>query len=145
MAKAKEAVKAPALELNVNFGNLNVGVDTCRIGVSVDRKQITPAKADSQLCGKRLIGSIVTNAGNANAEQPAMFEAGETVAAAFDVKSFNTKRKSISFGLTFALGSVDINKATHFASRSGKLIVNEMTEIPEEEKGKDEHEDEEDE
>lgn len=70
-----------------------------------------------------------------------MFEAGDTVDAAFDVKSFNVKRKSLSFGLTFSLGSIDINKVAHFASRAGKLIVNETTDIPDEEKGSNDEED----
>ncbi len=140
MAATKDKKATRVVELNVSFGNVNIGEDTVRLGITIMRKEISVAQADKHLCGKRLIGQIVAQAGEHNADQPEMFEAGETIEATFDVKSFNVKRKSISCGLTFAIASVDIIALAYFAKRGGKLIVDEIAEIPKEEEGDEEEE-----
>lgn len=138
MANDKKAARI--LELNVSFGNVNIGEDTVRIGITIPRKEISVSQADKHLCGKRLIGQIIAQAGKGGDGQGGLFEAGESLDGSFDVKSFNVKRKSLSCGLTFSIASVDINKLAYFAKRNGKLVVDEMTEIPEEDEGGDEEE-----
>src|SRR6185503_17750984 len=108
------AKKAKLLELDVSFGDVSIGENTGRLGVTIQRKSLTPAQADKHLCGKRLTGRIIWDAGQADS-QPAMFEAGDSFEASFDVKSLSLKPKSISCGLTFMLQSVDLNALAHFA------------------------------
>jgi hypothetical protein len=50
-----------------------------------------------------------------------------------DVKSIGVGVKNISFGLTFALESVDVETLAHFAKREGIVTVLEAEDIPEDE------------
>lgn len=130
------AKKAKLLELDVSFGDVSIGENTGRLGVIIQRKGLTPAAADKHLCGKRLTGRVISDAGNNNGDQPAMFEAGESIDAVFDVKSISLKPKTIGCGLTFMLESVDINALAHFAQRSGKLQIDELEALPEKSPGR---------
>jgi len=130
------AKKAKLLELDVSFGDVSIGENTGRLGVTMQRKGLTPAQADKHLCGKRLTGRVISDAGNSNGDQPAMFEAGESIDAVFDVKAISLKPKSISCGLTFMLQSVDINALAHFAQRSGKLQIDQLEDLLESKPGR---------
>lgn len=130
MAKKAEAI----LEIPVAYGNVNIGMETCRLGIKVERSKLSISAADRNLCGKRLVGTVLARAGEAQAEQgslPSMEDADVSFQAAFDVKSFGVTRKNISAGLTFALASVDVEKLSHFAGRNGTFTVTEIAEIPE--------------
>lgn len=139
MAKAKEK-KAPTagtvLTLPVQYGNVSIGELTASITASVDRKHLSLAQADRTLCGKRLAGKITAMPGNDNPEQDSMpgMESEEELSSVFDTRSFRATPKAISFGLSFKLESVDVTTLANFAKRAGKLIVTEVTAIPEDEK-----------
>src|SRR5690606_6220284 len=65
------------------------------------------------------------------------------IQTAFDVKGFRVGAASFSTGLTFAKQEVDISEAARFSKGSGRLIVDEIGEIPQPEKERDDHETEE--
>ncbi len=135
-AKKQPKPKAAFLELPVSFGGVSIGDKTARLGVSLERSEsLTVAQADKSLCGCRLTGKVVARIGDAVGEQDPLpgLDAGDTVLdATFDVKQLSITPTSIGFGLTFAIKGLDVGELAHFAKRSGKLIVYEVAEIPEE-------------
>jgi hypothetical protein len=125
----------PVLEIPVKYGNVNLGDETGRLGCSASRGNLTVAKADRNLVGKRLKVKIMARAGGAQSDQPSIpqAEADEHIEAVADVKSIGVGVKNISFGLTFALESVDVETLAHFAKREGIVTVLEAEDIPEDE------------
>jgi hypothetical protein len=130
---AKKKTASPALmTIPVAFGDVGVGDQIARLGVSIDRKRLTLAQAD-KLCGKRLVGSITAVAGNDNPEQeglPGMEDAGTTLDAAFDVKRIGFGPKSMSTSLSFAISSIALPVLCAFAKRAGTLEIQDITDIP---------------
>jgi hypothetical protein len=123
----------PDLTIPVAYGDVSIGEETCRIGVSIARQHLELSVADTQICGKRLIGCITCRPGNSNPDQPTMAgmeEAEAEIPGAFDVKRISFNNKFINFGLTFSIESIDIAGLAHFAKRSGNLVVTEITAIP---------------
>jgi hypothetical protein len=134
MAKKKEEY---VLELDVKYGNVNIGMDTCRLGITIERSKLSISQADRNLCGKRLVGMILARAGEAQAGQDSLpgIDADVSIDAAFDVKSFGVTRRNISAGLTFALASVNVETLSHFAGRQGTFSVTGIGDIPKEDEG----------
>jgi hypothetical protein len=132
MAKKKDE-SPPLMALDVKYGNVNIGMDTCRLGITVERAKLTITQADRNLCGKRLVGTILARAGDAQSSQDSLpgIDADVTLSAAFDVKSFGVTRKNISAGLTFAIASVNVETLSHFAGRQGTFTVTNINDIPE--------------
>lgn len=128
---AKQAATG-VLEIPVSFGTVAFQGATARVAVSALRKDLTLAKADSQLCGKRLIGRIVAQPGVDNPDQGQLFQPGENdeVPGAFDIKSFTVNKKKLSFGLTFSLEDVEREVLSEFANQVGKLVVDGISDIP---------------
>jgi hypothetical protein len=126
------------LELNAVFGNVSIGDKTARIGLTVDRLDLTLPQADRHLCEKRLIGSIFSRPPGDHPDQGTLpeMEFSTTISGAFDVKSFRVTKKHLNFGLTFAIASIDVALLAHFAERSGRLIVDDIDIIPEKEETK---------
>lgn len=122
------------LVIPVTYGDVGIGDETARIGVSVERKWLPLGKADQHLTNKRLIGAITAVPGSDNPDQQQLISDEAIVRAAFDVKGFRVTRKFITFGVTFALASVDVELLSHFAKRSGHFKVEEFTDIPKPEK-----------
>jgi len=131
MAK-KKPVPANVLELPVEYGQVSIGDKTTRIGVNVDRSELKVSDADKQLCEKRLTGRIITRPPG-NPEQGTLpgVDLETHLAGVFDVKGFSVTSDKISFGLTFALASIDVSVLAHFAKRSGRLIVEAVEALPE--------------
>ena len=132
------------LDLAVAFGNLSVGDKTARIGITVDRQNLKVLEADKHLCERRLTCKLVARPKGENPDQGRMpgFEKDndEAIDGVADVKGFSVSADHISFGLTFAIASIDIMALTHFAKRSGQFMVEGAEDIPEDEKKDDDTE-----
>lgn len=138
---AKKTQVDDVLDLIVAFGNQSAGDKTARIGVTVSRGDLSLSKAEKNFCERRLRVCIVVKANGWQPDQPAlpgMDEMSEELEleAVFDVKRLSFDGDNISFGLTGALGDLDVGKLAKFAKRTGRLIVREVAEIPEKEKSK---------
>lgn len=141
MAKTKtEAL----IDIPVQYGDLSVGETTCRIGINVARDKLSVSKADSLICGKRLSGRITAVPGNGNPDQGQLITDENVVVAAFDVKKIGFNKKTIGFGLTFAIESVDTDALFHFSKRAGRLIVDSAEALPSKDKRKKADDDEDD-
>lgn len=133
MDKKKQVEVDAVLDLAVSYGNVNIGDKTARIGITVARSVLKVTVADKQLCEKRLAGCMVAKRGNP--DQPTFngMEDDLELTVMFDVKGFNVSADHISFGLTFALKSVDVQTLAQFAKREGQLIITSIEAIPEDE------------
>lgn len=133
MAKTKTA-PAPATDIAVSYGNVSIGDETARIGVSISRGQMSLAQMDKSFCGKRLTGTILARStGQADQQSLPGADSDITITAVFDVKSFGVKRKWFSTGLTFSLGGIDAATLAGFAKREGMLRIDQIDDIPDKE------------
>lgn len=132
MAKAKERAAVAVLDLPVHYGDVSIGEDTCRVGISAERKNLSLHKADNSLCGRRLWGKIVArSSGGPDQDSLPGIDNDSEVTAVFDVKGFSVSKKFVRFGLTFALESVDVRTLSQFAKRFGRLVVTDTQDLPE--------------
>lgn len=135
--RAEPEPSGGAYQLFVTYGNLNVGDVTCRLALSVRRSQIAIATADRILCGKRLTGTILARAaGGAGQESLPGLDDDRTLSGVFDVKGFGVTKKAVTFGLTFAIESIDVSEIAHFAKREGLLTVEHVEDLPDEPKAR---------
>jgi hypothetical protein len=133
MSKKKAGYNDQLLDIVVNFGNVGVGDKSARLGVTVSRSLLTVAKAEKQFCEKRLSCCLVIAEDGAPPGQGTLGDVNGDVdlEADFDVKSIRFSSDEISFGLTGMLGSLDVGLLAKFAKKQGRLIVKDVTEIPE--------------
>jgi hypothetical protein len=122
---------ASLFEIPAIYGDVGVGDLIARLSIHIDRKRLTLAQAD-KLCGKRLVGRIVAQAGNANPEQEALpgAEAETEMAGVFDVKRFGFNPKALSTSLSFQIASIDLPTLCQFAKRAGTVYVESVEDIP---------------
>jgi hypothetical protein len=137
MAKKATEAQPQQLNLTVSYGDVSIGDKTARISVKVDRDSLNIKQADSNLCDKRIHGTIVRRPKGEAADQgrlDGMADIGvHRMPATFDVKGFHVTAKHIGFGLTFAIASIDIGQLVTFAKRSGTLVIDRSEAIPDEE------------
>ncbi len=128
--KSKEAIELP-----VEFGGVSIGKSTARLGVVLSRDKIGLSDADDLFCGHRLTGTIVLGAKDGLTQGKLIEDADvgdETheVSGTFDVKRIGANAEEISTGLTFSLSDVDISELAKFSKGTGRLIVREVNELP---------------
>lgn len=138
----KMAKQTAILELPVAFGNVNIGDATASVKISISRNNLKPAAADKHLCGMRLSGTIYAapsgvSTGNGQKALPGA-DGDEEIAGIFDVKGFTVTPKKISAGLTFSLKDLDIGTLSHFAKRDGRMVINGVQKIEDEEESDEE-------
>lgn len=127
------------MELNVEFGNVSVGDATARIGVKLVADAMDANEARRVFCGRQLWGRITlaTALDEKQERLPGMAEERpHEIEAAMDVKSVGMQPKHYSFGLTFSLGGqVDVSVLAQFAKRAGRLVIDEIKDLPEKSAG----------
>lgn len=127
------ATMKSVLNIPVSFAGVSIGTNTARIGVTVDREWLNIMSADEHLCDHRLIGRLVACKEGVDPNQASFVDTGDKheIAGAFDVKGFRVSSKSVAFGLTFSLNDIDIEELPHLAKQTGRLIVDNVSQIPE--------------
>lgn len=131
------------LDIPVEFGGVSIGDATARLGIRIDRSVCTVKTADEVFCGHRLSGRVVLGGnGDGSGQKKFVDDLEHQVGGVFDVKRFGANQKQIATGLTFSLADVDITELAKFSKGSGRLIIENVSELPEDEAG-DEDEDEE--
>ena len=144
MAK-KTTGGASVLDIPVEFGGVSIGDATARLGIRIDRSVCNVNTADDVFCGHRLSGSVVLGAnGDSAGQKKIVDDLDHQVSGVFDVKRFGANQKQITTGLTFSLADVDIQELAKFSKGSGRLIVNDVSELPEEESSEEEADEDED-
>jgi hypothetical protein len=132
MSEAKQETNV--LNVAVDFEGVSIGDGTGRVGIKIDREHMSVVAADAALCGRRLTGRIVAVPKDVDPDQKHMFEdQRHELSGAFEVKRFSVSPKVITAGLTFALPEIDISEMAHFAKRSGRLIIDSIAMLEQEE------------
>lgn len=119
------------LDIPVKFSGVSIGQATARIGIGFDRSACTLKKADDTFCGHRLTGRLVLGGKDESPGQKTAFDKNHFLDGVFDVKRLGINATNISTGLTFSLSDIDIKQLGKFAKGTGRLLVNEVAEIPE--------------
>lgn len=136
MAKGKNGKgtgKASVIDIPVEFGGVSIGKATLRLGLSIDRSKISLTQADKAFCGHRLSGKVLLGGSNDASGQGQLFDEDEydgAVSGTFDVKKISVSEAQISTGLTFSLSDIDVSKIAKFSKGSGRLLVDDVQEIP---------------
>jgi hypothetical protein len=135
---------AGKLTLPVGYGNVTIGTETARLGITISRSNLDAATADRNLCGRRLTGKIIAvPKGHRGDERPLPgFDDTREIEGVFDVKSIGLTTKVIRAGLTFSLDKLDVPTLAAFAQRDGRIVITEITAIPDDD-GRDDGDDEE--
>lgn len=126
------------IDIGVLFKGVSIGKNTARIGVKIDRKRLPLAKADEVFCGHRLDGSLVLGRADESPGQSQLFDNSELLDGVFDCKSLSIGADSVSLGLTFSLNDINVAELAKYSNTPGRVIVDDVGEIPED--AKDDHE-----
>jgi hypothetical protein len=91
-------------------------------------------EAEQTLCGRRLNGKVQVCPKDEASGQGQLFDGTRPeVAGVFDVKRFSVCPKNITAGLTFSLADVDVASLPAFAKHAGRLIIEMVSELVDEE------------
>lgn len=124
--------------LAVKFGKVSFGGEVASVGVSIPRDAITSDAAIELFVARRLKGRIVAT-GGADANQqplPGMDDVKPDMTLLFECKGLSVKRKAFSCTLNVMAEDLDDGTFSHFANKSGKLIVTKIEELPEGKRGR---------
>lgn len=131
------------IDMPVSFGGVSFGKKTARVGLTVEREHCKIKLADETFCDRRLTVTIFANGKDDQKGQgrlEGMEDDIELIGIA-DVKGFSVHSQAIGLGLTFNIN--ELNKTlvktgvrfSDFAAREGRLMIADVAEIPDEEKG----------
>lgn len=126
------------LDVPVEFGTVNIGEETASIGIRVSREAIDLDEADEFFAGRRVDGEVKVMPKDSAAGQKQINGALPHVATVFDVKRFGCNAKDVTARLTFALESIDVTELAQIAKRSGRVAVDLVGDLAEQEGGDDE-------
>lgn len=136
MAKAKNVDSV--LDIPAQFGKVSIGANTASIPLKVDRSAIAISKADKNLCGHSLTGRIVaSDSQEGQGHFPGMDGVTGELTATFSVRGFGVKPKHISFSLSLSIKDVDMKDLAHFANRQGRLVVDIVEVLSDDDEGDD--------
>lgn len=142
-ATNKKKTQKAAEVIRVKFGNVNIGDETARIGITIPRDKLADEKAINLLVARRLLGTIVVAEGDVDPRQKNFLQdATASVEGAFDTRALRIGLKEFGSGLTFSLTNIDANELSQFAKKSGFLWIDDAQELEVEPDGEDEGDDE---
>lgn len=118
------------LDVPVQFGGVSIGESTARLSMKVPRNTLPLEEADSAFCERRLTGRIVLGKANDSPGQATMFETDVSVDATFDIHRFGVSAENYTTGATFKLKEIEVGELARFSKGSGRLIVDDIADIP---------------
>lgn len=127
---AKNNGDSTILDIPVKFSGVSIGQATARIGIGFDRSACSLKKADDTFCGHRLTGRLVLGGKDESPGQKKAFDKEHFLDGVFDVKRLGINATNVTTGLTFSLSDIDIKQLGKFAKGTGRLLVNEVAELP---------------
>ena len=124
--------------LAVKFGKVSFGGEVASVGVSIARDVILPEAAIELFVARRLKGRIRAT-GNADPDQtslPGMEDVKPDMTLLFECKGIGVKRKAYSVTLNVMAEDLDDGTFSHFANKTGTLVVTKIEELPEGKRGR---------
>ena len=122
--------KANAIEIPVEFGNVNIGDETVKISLKIDREKIDLDQADNVFCGRRLTGSVQKGGYDDGDRQSKLFQTDINVQGTFDIHRFGVTPKAFTTGLTFKKGEIEVGEISGLAKGKGRLLIDDCIDIP---------------
>lgn len=120
------------IQFPVHFSSVALQLEQSKIGIQIDRSNLSIETADELLSGRRLTGTVeVVRDGEKEDQQSLIQGTLSAVTASFDVKGFNVKPKTFTAGLVFAKDDMDPNNLDGFLKRNGRVTITENNDIPE--------------
>lgn len=119
----------------VQFGNVTIGDGSASVRVTIARDHLIVTDAEDLFCGRRLQAKIGTGDQNENPAQMHLIDDLQyEIEATFESKGFSVKPKTLAATLNVLLSDLNdkIDTLGHFAKRAGKLDVQEVAPLGEE-------------
>jgi len=126
----KKPKAADLFELPVEFGNVNIGSETVKLSIKINKERLNITAAEELLCGRRLTGSVQLGGSDDSSGQSKLFDVDTKVDGTFDIHRFGVGPKEYTSGLTFKINEIEIGDLARFSKGKGRLIVEENIEIP---------------
>lgn len=127
---AKKTKTNDVFDVPVHFGGVSIGDKTARVGVRIDRSALSLDDADKAFCGHRLHGRVQLGGNGDGPGQKVLFDSDLCLEGTFDVKRISADSSQISTGLTFSLKDIDISELAKLSRGSGRLLVDDIGELP---------------
>lgn len=104
---------------------------TARVGVTLD-EHVELAKAIELFRGRRLTGSIEFDPKDQDPDQTELFEGDKArrISGSFDAKRLTLLPSDMTSSLTFNPREIDCGCLARFATRAGRIIIDEVVDIP---------------
>ena len=130
--KAQADAPDGVLDVACEFGSVGIGDGIARLPCRFSRSVLTIDTADKCLCGKRLVGRVLILPADSDPGQTYLdgMDITHELKGSFDVKRFGVSLKNITASLSFSIASIDIAELASFASRTGRLVVDLLQDIP---------------
>lgn len=127
-------------EIRVEFGSVNIGDATARLGAKIPREALPLSEADRIFCGRRIWGFVALGVDDNPDQQrlPGMEDARIEIEGAFETKQLGVRPNEYGVGLNFAKAEIDISELAKFAKKSGTITVVSVKDIEHEETADDE-------
>lgn len=134
MAKVKGPAP-PVIDLPVQFGGVSLGKKNARLGFSVDRSVLGLVRADELFVDRRLTVRIVLGREDDAGGQELAFGEDFEHRGVFDVKGFRVGAEAYTgLGLVAMVKDFDLEALRRFRAAAGRLVVENVEWIPEDEK-----------
>jgi hypothetical protein len=124
--------------LGVSFGKVSFGGEVASVGVRILRDAIDPVAAIDLFVARRIKARIVATGGADKDQQPipGMEDTMPEMTLIFECKGLSVKRKSYSVTLNVMAESLDDGTFSHFANKTGKIVVTKIDELAEGKRGR---------
>lgn len=126
---------SPLFDVPVAFGQVGLGKTLGRIGIKIDRQQLSLDDCDALLCGKRVTGTVHLGRKDDSPGQKSLIEGRDiAVAASFDVNGFRVTPEMLGMSLSFNLESIELADVAKLSKGEGRFVAAASDEIPEDER-----------
>jgi len=118
-------------KLAVQLGNVSVGQEIARIGVTISRDKLTLEEADALFVQKRLWGKLIMRKGQDADNQTTLpdHDGSRELDSVFDSKALRVTRKAYVIGLSFNIDEKIERDIVYFAKRNAYLRLTNTTEL----------------
>jgi len=127
------------IDLACDFGNVAFsGGDAASVGIQFRKGKLTPTKAESILCGRRLDCKlkVVPNGDDPDQMEFEGMESAVTIEGSADAHSYSSRPDIVSSRLHFNKNNIAAGDFVQLARHAGRILIHGVGEIPEAEKNK---------
>lgn len=131
MVKDNKNVQVIA-DIPVQFGGVSIGQSTAKLSMKIVRGAMSLEFADELFCERRLRGRIQLGGHDDGSGQLKFFDTDPCIDGSFDVHRFGVTADAFTTGATFKKNELDLSVLGDFSKGTGRMLVFEHTDIPDE-------------